>query len=986
MCSCCNGLLALFAEPKNYQAERERFERIVAFLQQVPLFKTQLPDAELPMVAQHLEMKTWNRGATVVKQGDMGQSFFLILSGEVKAITTDKDGVQRERCRLRAGDYWGGQSLINRKENVADIVASGDSRLVTLSMSRNHFEQLGFMTKLVFPKRPGLHRDTKRRRTEVGGWAAGSNSELNDTEEFRTQDEKKFILDAIHRSPNLRALVSETDRALSDTMAERAERREIAKDSIIAECGEFGEAFYVIASGSVDVMINAENDDGAPRSAEMAVASSRMAERLQRKQHFLQEFYRRSHSAQECRTSRSDVILSEHGHRSPRSPRADAFSRHPTMNAISEDATEDAEAEFNTTICLRRRHSLNQAAETLRKELREMVHATKEDSETELAVGDTVACVLPGELDEVVGIVREIVSPQQVEVIFGKETRHIDAELLRRTFQPDTIARLKEGDSFGELSLIYNVRTEATFKASEECVVYVVHGKAFKDMFSRCLSTKRLEEYASLLDEVYILGSMMREERMELAQDACGFVEVKPHERVLIQGQERQEKLWYVVHRGYGFIYVNENVDTKVRLDRAAHFGERSLLRGANAAEVNVDAGPQGMVVLTFNGEDIKKCLSNIWSFGKDKGLEYLFKPNMEDRPSDWIAWKGKRREMNLRCHAQFEDLVKVDILGHGGFAEVFLVWDKTHEKHYALKRISKGFIQTLGQEVANVVVWERDLMFKVDSPFVVHLYTTFQDTEFVYFLTEALLGGNLLTVLHDRPELFTEDQPRGSNTAFYVACLINGLEHLHQRCIVYRDMKPENVLIHEDGYAKICDMGFARYVLGKTNTMCGTPEYMPPEQIDFPHTHSHSADWWALGVLTYELIVGQPPWDDEGIVDKREKLLAIRRSQERAQLTWPFAAPNGTKSFIGKLLKKLPNRLGAAGGAPDLRQDLWFKSLKFDFDALHRRALPAPWLPGRSDRLDRREDIGDEIRESIFEPFDNSEPDHPDTSWVQHF
>jgi len=276
--------------------------------------------------------------------------------------------------------------------------------------------------------------------------------------------------------------------------------------------------------------------------------------------------------------------------------------------------------------------------------------------------------------------------------------------------------------------------------------------------------------------------------------------------------------------------------------------------------------------------------------------------------------------------------------------------------------------------------------MFKVDSPFIIKLYKTFQDREFIYFMSEAVLGGALNEVASKRQALFHEDEPRGYNTAFYVACLIAGLEHLHERCIVYRDLKPENVLIDELGYAKICDMGFARYVLGETNTLCGTPEYMPPEQIDFPHWHSHSADWWSLGVLTYELLAGQTPWDDEGICDKRERLLAIRRSQERNQLSWPFACPKIAREFIEKLLKKLPHRLGAEGGAPVIREDAWFKRLNFDFDALHSRSLQSPLVPERSEKLDLRDEVEDSIRTSIFAPYRLPSKGDPDLGWTQYF
>jgi len=218
-------------------------------------------------------------------------------------------------------------------------------------------------------------------------------------------------------------------------------------------------------------------------------------------------------------------------------------------------------------------------------------------------------------------------------------------------------------------------------------------------------------------------------------------------------------------------------------------------------------------------------------------------------------------------------------------------------------------------------------------------------DEQCLYFLLEACLGGSLADVLVENPQVFLEDQPRGSSTAFYAGCVALALEHLHTRSIAHRDVKTENVLLDERGYAKLCDMGFARYVLGKTSTLAGTPDYMAPEMIDFPHTHDQSVDWWALGVLTFELLSGQTPFEDEGITEPRGRLLAIRRSQESGKLTYPFNFPNASKAFVNALLRKLPGRLGAGeGGASHLKEHSMFRICKLDWKEFEARRKPAPF------------------------------------------
>ncbi|KAI8427675.1 hypothetical protein MSG28_002139 [Choristoneura fumiferana] len=129
----------------------------------------------------------------------------------------------------------------------------------------------------------------------------------------------------------------------------------------------------------------------------------------------------------------------------------------------------------------------------------------------------------------------------------------------------------------------------------------------------------------------------------------------------------------------------------------------------------------------------------------------------------------------------------------------------------------------------------------------------------------------------------------------FYAAEIVSALEYLHARNIVYRDLKPENLLLAKDGHLKITDFGFAKKLTDRTWTLCGTPEYLAPEIIQ-SKGHNKAVDWWALGVLIYEMLVGYPPFYDENPFGIYEKIL-------NGRVEWPRHLDPIAKDVIKKLL-----------------------------------------------------------------------------------
>ncbi|KAJ3867391.1 cAMP dependent protein kinase [Lentinula novae-zelandiae] len=283
--------------------------------------------------------------------------------------------------------------------------------------------------------------------------------------------------------------------------------------------------------------------------------------------------------------------------------------------------------------------------------------------------------------------------------------------------------------------------------------------------------------------------------------------------------------------------------------------------------------------------------------------------------------------------------------LGTGTFGRVLLVRhrsssnDPSSQSHFALKVLRKTEIVRLRQvEHVNA---ERYILSRVHHPFIVDLFATFQDSLNVYMLMSYIPGGELFTHLR-RAQRFTPDVTR-----FYLATIILALKYLHSYNIIYRDLKPENLLLDSRGYLRLTDFGFAKIVDDRTWTLCGTPEYLAPEIIQ-SDGHGKAADWWACGVLCYEMLVGYPPFYDESPYGIYEKIL-------NGHIHWPRGMDPLSRSLVRAFLNPdRTQRLGnMIGGPQDILDHPWFRGV--DWDALERREINAPIIPHTSSSDDTR-------------------------------
>ncbi|KAI8063799.1 camp-dependent protein kinase 9 [Gongronella butleri] len=271
-----------------------------------------------------------------------------------------------------------------------------------------------------------------------------------------------------------------------------------------------------------------------------------------------------------------------------------------------------------------------------------------------------------------------------------------------------------------------------------------------------------------------------------------------------------------------------------------------------------------------------------------------------------------------------------LDTLGTGTFGRVYLTKFKTTNKFYAMKVLKKSEVVRLKQ--VEHLLSEKQILASVRFPFIVDLFCTFQDNVNLYMLLEYVVGGELFSHLR-RAGRFTNDMTR-----FYASEIVLAIEYLHSKNIIYRDLKPENLLLDHQGHIKITDFGFAKTVIDRTWTLCGTPEYLAPEIIQ-SKGHGKAVDWWALGILIFEMLAGYPPFFDDNSFGIYEKILA-GKVQFPAHFD-PLAKDLLKRLLVGDRSKRLGN---LKGGSEDLKRHKWFRGV--DWLGLLEKNVRAPIIP----------------------------------------
>lgn len=475
---------------------------------------------------------------------------------------------------------------------------------------------------------------------------------------------------------------------------------------------------------------------------------------------------------------------------------------------------------------------------------------------------------------------------------------------------------LVKGAAFGELALMYNTPRAATIKASSDCKLWAIDRVTFRSIVTH-FKFQRMKMYMDFLRKVNVGGKSLGDvlsaadlDHMALALERDTF---KAGDVIIREGEKGD--IFYIIEDG--LVDVQKDGSKVAELTTGQFFGEKALLsedvRQATCVAQNE------VKVLFMMRDDFVLMLGDMQDLLDGKSTE------QESLTSQEIT-KSAQLSVTL------DDLEIGRTLGIGAFGRVKLVKVKTDPSSptYALKCQAKKAIVENGLQ--DHVMNEKTIMAELDHPFILKYFCAMKDDRYIYFVLELLLGGELFTFLRNETQ-FPESWSR-----FYSASVLMAFCQIHGRKIAYRDLKPENLVLDKDGFLKVVDFGLAKVVNGKTWTLCGTPDYLAPEII-LNEGHDRAVDYWALGVLIYEMTAGMPPFYADDPMEVYEKILS-------GHVSIPSHFSKSLSDIIKKLLKTYQSkRLGnTKGGTGAVMKHKWYSG--FNWDALLNRKIDVPIQP----------------------------------------
>ncbi|XP_023274012.1 cGMP-dependent protein kinase 1-like [Seriola lalandi dorsalis] len=530
-----------------------------------------------------------------------------------------------------------------------------------------------------------------------------------------------------------------------------------------------------------------------------------------------------------------------------------------------------------------------------------------------------IACMYPTTINQGCYVIQEGTSGAQAYVL--EEGR------LEVTKDGRKLLTIEPQDMFGELALLYNCIHTYSVSAQTDSKLWVIDSKSYQTILMQS-GLNSLSHSMELLTSVPFLQSLPEDAIMKMS-DLMEETHYNEGDYIIRQGATGDT--FYIISKGQVKVTEMKPGHEEIVLSKLTErhwFGEKSLW-GEDVQTVNVVAA--GAVTCLVIDRQTFKDIIDGFVFDCSHEVLQSHESKVESDKDCAVLSSSTLSDFNIIC-----------TLAPGEFGHVDLVQLKSNIKClFAMKVLKKKLILNNGQQ--EHVLREGRILMEAYCPFIVRLHKIFRDPECLYILTEACLGGDLCSLLKDKGYL---DE---CSTRFYIACVVEALTFLHGRGVIYRDIKPENIVLDEHGYAKLIGSRCLKKVeVGKkTWTFCGTLGYIAPEII-LNKGHSVSTDFWSLGVFLFELLSGGLPFSGS---DPLKILTATICGID--QIDFPKNISKSASSLIKKLCRSNPSeRLGSLrNGAKDIQMHKWFEG--FNWDGLCKRTLNPPVIPKVNHPLD---------------------------------
>ena len=435
--------------------------------------------------------------------------------------------------------------------------------------------------------------------------------------------------------------------------------------------------------------------------------------------------------------------------------------------------------------------------------------------------------------------------------------------------------------------------------AEPDCLLAEIDFEKFKESLGGDLNIAQTKSIQLKSFSNISLFRLLSDEKIDVIQKNLKIEKFSNGKKIINQG-EVGDKL-YIIKSGRVDFFINSKYIRS--FGEGDDFGAKSLILSSDKRSATAIA----------NG--IVQCYTL---------TAKVFKSILEPSLYEYFTHKFALEDNTI----ELKDLDNIKELGAGNFGFVNLVRNKKNKQLYAVKALDLARIKK--ENLENCVELEKKVLLKTDHPFIMKMVKYLKNDYYIFFINEYIKGKELWDVIRDIGLLDKEQ------TQFYSASMLLAINHLHKKKIIYRDIKPENVMVNEKGYIKIIDFGTVKEIENRTSTVIGTSHYMAPE-ITKGEGYSFQVDIWSIAICMYEFFCGQLPFG-EGLDDPLE----IYKAVANEGLSFPnFVHDEKFMSLLNKMLKKNPAlRLWKF---ENIKSDPYFKD--FDWDKLRSLSYPPPYM-----------------------------------------